>query len=383
MGAIAVVVVVVIVLLFVAMRMVGSNDPFQRAAVGLGLKFTRSVPELFPRLEGMINGLPVRIDTPENRAPGVRYRVFYPPLGMALRLERETTITRTLGELGQQDTQVGEKTFDNSFKVNTSRPDALREMMTPELRRTLVKLIKDHPQILIEDGGMTLTTDSPDVTAETIVATTIAMAAAAHQLVSNRPPPLEKPPPVRPPTPQPAPPRSQQPAAPRPGSKAADGEEPATERRESAAPEAPAPAPQPPPASSPPIPVATPPPTGLPDGFFDAVFGESRLSFEDEGEFDERFRGTEVTLAGNVKQAREVDEDSTVSVGPSTKAVVTVAQIDTDLYGKTDIDAIVFLPAGSAANLERGKQISFTGKLEKVDPFMRNLFVTGARQRSG
>ena len=59
MGAVAVVVVVIIVLFFVAMRLVGNNDPFQAAAAALNLKLTRSVPELLPRLEGMINGLPV------------------------------------------------------------------------------------------------------------------------------------------------------------------------------------------------------------------------------------------------------------------------------------------------------------------------------------
>jgi hypothetical protein len=117
----------------------------------------------------------------------------------------------------------------------------------------------------------------------------------------------------------------------------------------------------------------------LPDGFFEEAFGDTRLSFENDGRFEERYRGKTVFLSGTVKQAREIEDDNTVSVGPSTKATVTVAQIDNDLYGKTDIDAVVFLPAGSTKELDRGTQISFTGTLESIDPFMRNVWVTDAR----
>lgn len=373
MGAVAVIVVVVIILFFVAMRFVGSDDPFQAAATALGLKLTRSVPELLPRLEGMINGLPVRIDIAEGRQPGVRYRVFYPPLGLSLRLERETTITRTLGELGQEDTQIGATAFDQSFKVNTSRPDALREVMDPELRRTLVKLIDDYPTALIEDGGIHFVSDTSEPPAEIIIQTMVDLAAAAQQLVRRRPKPLEKPKPsTRQPTPAP-PPKAQsdttkrQPPAPSP--------EPP--RQASARVERPAAMPPPPP---PPLPV-TPPAsdTGLPDTFFDDVFGDNRLSFEADGVFEARFRGKTVSLSGSVKQAREIEEDTTVTTGPATRAVVTVAQVENELYGKTDIDAVVFLPTGTADQLQRGEVISFKGMLATVDPFMRSLYVTDAR----
>lgn len=379
MDAIAAVVVVVVVLLFVAMRLLGNNDPFETTATRLNLKLTRSVPELNPRLEGLVNGLPVHIDIDAGRHPGIRYRVFYPALGISLRLERETTITRTLGELGQQDTQVGSRPFDQSFKVNTSRPDALRQMMTPELRRTLVKLIDDYPTVLIEDGGISYTSGALEEPAETIIQTTIDMAAAAHQLVSRRPKPLEKPPttrqrqaettaaPAQPETAKPKPTRSPAPpqSVPRPA--------------ERAKPERAAPTPPPQPAPTPTPEPAPTPDTGLPETFFDDVFGDNRLSFETDGEFDERFAGRTVTLSGAVKQAREIEEDATVTTGPATKAVVTVAQIDNELYGKTDIDAVVFLPAGTADKLSRGDVITFRGTMATADPFMRNLFVVDAR----
>ena len=380
MGAVAVVVIVVIVLFFVAMRLVGTDDPFQAAATALGLKLTRSVPELLPRLEGMIDGLPVRIDIAEGRHPGVRYRVFYPPLGMSLRLERETTITRTLGELGQQDTQIGATAFDQSFKVNTSRPDALRKVMDPELRRTLVKLIGDYPTAIIEDGGISFVSDTSEPPAETIIQTATDIAAAAHQLVRRRPKPLEKPKPTKPTPAKPkqessAPVAAQPRTRPQPPpSRPQELEQQASRPAEAPAPRPETPAPPPPPAPQP------PPDTGLPDTFFDDVFGDNRLSFEADGDFEQRFRGATVTLSGPVKQAREIEEDQTVTTGPATKAVVTVAQIENELYGKTAIDAVVFLPRGSADKLQRGNVITFSGTLDKVDPFMRNLFVTNARR---
>jgi hypothetical protein len=349
------------VLGFVATAALRRDDPFQTTARGLSLNLTRTVPDLLPRIEGMINGLPVRIEISERTDPGVRYTVFYPPLGMALKLQRETNITRTLGELGESDPQVGARAFDDSFRVNTSRPDALRDMMNPELRRALVRLIEKYPKLVIADGDITLATDDWTPSAEVMVATITEMASAAHQLVNRRPPPLARP--------TVAEPAKTQPAAPPPARKPEPEPTPTP-------PKTPAPR-----KVEPPEPVSaappTPPPataTGLPDGFFDDVFGANRLSFESSGDFDQRLRGKQVRLSGTVKQARTETEGGE----PVTKATVTVAQIDNDLYGKTDVDAVIYLTS-TATNLERGQTVTFTGELDGVDAFMRNLFVRNAR----
>ena len=155
------------------------EDPFQSAARSLGLELTKRLPDLLPRLDGIINSLPVRIEVKDKYAGGVDYTVFYPPLNLALRLERETTITRTLGQLGENDTQVGARVFDDSFRVNTSRPDALRSMMTPELRKALIDLIERYPRMVVSDGSMTLSSDSVEPTADEVTATIAQMAAAA------------------------------------------------------------------------------------------------------------------------------------------------------------------------------------------------------------
>ncbi len=359
------IVVVVLFLVVVVAAMVRKDDPFQTAATELGLKLTRTVPELLPNLDGMVNGLAVKIDMAAGRTPALRYEVFYPALGLSLRLERETTITRTLGQLGSADPQMGSKPFDDSFRVNTSRPDALQTMMTPDRRRQLIQLIEQYPNVVITDGSTKLVGDSLEPPADIIVTTTRDLVAAAETLVAGRPPALLIPDPVQ--TAPPAPPKTTKPR-------------PATaEEKQTTPPAAPPsvgtipPSPEPEPAAS---------STGLAPNFFDDVFGANRLSFEDEGRFETEVRGATVTLTGTVKQASPYDGDDELSPQAGTKAIVTVAQIDNDLYGKTDIDAVVYLPGTTATDLDRGDTISFRGTIEKVDPFMRNVFIVDAAPSS-
>ena len=249
-------------------------------------------------------------------------------------------------------------------------------MITPELSRTLVKLIDRYPTLIIEDGGISFVSDTSEPPAESIIQTTVDMAGAAQQLVSRRPEPLEKPKPT-PPRPTETPPPDPPSGESRQRSPATSVEPPSQQAEAVDKPVAPSPSPMAP--APPPPPPPAPAESGLPDTFFDDVFGDNRLSFEADGEFEERFGGRKVTLSGSVKQAREIDEDTTVTTGPATKAVVTVAQIENDLYGKTAIDAVVFLPSGTADKLQRGEFVTFRGTLATVDPCMRNLFITDAR----
>lgn len=364
------IVIAAVILVVIVAALVRKDDPFKAAATELGLKLTRTVPDLIPNLDGLVDGIAVKVDVAGSREPAVRYEVFYPALGMALRLERETTITRTLGQLGNTDPQVGSKPFDDSFRVNTSRPDALKTMMTPERRRKLIQLIETYPSVVIGDGSILLLSDSLEPPAEAIVTAVRDLVSAADMLVAGRPPALQVPEPT-PPPPQPKTPSvttAEPEAAPktRPATAAAKTEQHA--KRASTPEPPPEPVPEPPPPAA--------PSTGLPPGFFDDVFGANRLSFEDEGEFDDKIRGGQVTLSGTVKQASPYAGDDELAPTAGTKAVITVAHIDNDLYGKTDIDAVVYL-AGETA-MDRGDTVQFTGTIEKVDPFMRNVFITKA-----
>lgn len=362
----------VVVLIVVASLATRKPDPFKAAAATLGLQLTRSVPELLPRLEGMTRGFAVKTDIAGQRDPAVRYRVFYPALEMALRLEPETTISRTLGQLGSGDQEIGAKAFDDTFRVNTSRPDALQEMMTPRLRQRLVELAQAYPGVVVADGDITLTSDTLTPTAESIIATITDLVDVAAELVAVRPPALKTP------ELRPEPERKKQPIeAPSPATTAAP--EPAAEpARPVDEPGVPEPIPVRKPVDIEPD-APTPDPvrsTGLPEEFFEDVFGESRLSFESDDSFEREFKGRTVHLSGPAKQSSPYENRTELSPTSGTKAVITVAQIDSDLYGKTDIDAVVYLKG--SIELPRGDSVSFTGTIDSVDAFMRNLIVTDA-----
>lgn len=341
----------VVALAVAAAMMVNRGDPFRTAATELGLKLSRTVPDLEPRLEGMIDGLATKIDIAGGHQPAIRYRVFYPDLGIALRLDRETPISRTLGELGKGDRQIGDISFDARFRVDTSRPDALGKMLTPELRRSLIGLVERYPGVVVEDGQISVLSTDLEPAAADVVATTRDLVAVATLLVSNRPEPgsLTVPTPQLPMALQPVP----------------DDEDTTDE----AVPETPMPVvePEPEPASTP---LQA---TGLPAEFFEEAFGTNRLSFEQQDTFEKVIRGATVTLTGTVKQS----SNAAVGDHAATKAVVTVATIDSSLYGATEIDAIVYL--SEPVTLERGTTVTFTGTADRIDAFMRSLFVTDAR----
>lgn len=358
-------IVVLGVIVFAVTAMVQHDDPFSNAAKTLDLTLTRSVPELIPHLEGFVGGLPIRVDITQRRAPAIRYRVFYPALNLGLKLTRESSITRTVGRLGNEDAQLGERAFDDAFLVKTSRPDALRQFLTPTRRRALLDLIADYPDVVIEDGSITLLGNNVAPSAEALTTTLTDLSAAAAVLVAGPPPP--------PPPPDPGPASSER--------SPQTGPEPDVDR--------PTPAPTTPsepelemqtPASEPdaPPPDTGLPDTGLPGDFFDRVFGADRLSFESSGAFTTEFKGRTVLLRGALKHASEFSDDLDFPDSVGSKAVVTVATVSTDLYGANDIDAIVQLPKGAVDHLERGDALAFSGTLEKIDPFMRNIYVTGA-----
>jgi hypothetical protein len=112
---------------------------------------------------------------------------------------------------------------------------------------------------------------------------------------------------------------------------------------------------------------------------FDAIFDGNRLSFESEAQFAATYRGRQVQWRGTVKTARPYEEDLDFGDGPGTKAVITVASIQSDLYGNTEVDAVVAFPAEPGAPLARGDTVSFTGTLDKADAMMRNVFVRDGR----
>ena len=57
------------------------------------------------------------------------------------------------------------------------------------------------------------------------------------------------------------------------------------------------------------------------------------------------------------------------------KLVIAIAEVEHDLYGMSEVDAVVSAPVGAAKSIERGDVVSFTGTLLKADSMMRNVFI--------
>ncbi len=97
--------------------------------------------------------------------------------------------------------------------------------------------------------------------------------------------------------------------------------------------------------------------------------------------FDDRYRGSTVHWSGPVKSTGRIGADCDIGNEGADRLVVSVATISHDLYGNTEIDAVLGLPAGTVPNLHRGDPVAFTGTLVRVDPLVRNVFVADARLR--
>jgi sensor domain CHASE-containing protein len=96
------------------------------------------------------------------------------------------------------------------------------------------------------------------------------------------------------------------------------------------------------------------------------LFGGSDLSFETRSKFNQRYADSSIRWQGRVKGVSET--------GEGWQAVITVAIVSNDLYGNTDIDVVVENPAGPRPS--EGQTVVISGKLTRIDPLMRNLFIT-------
>ncbi len=384
----------IVVVLLTRPRTVHSS--WASAAEDLGLRPAPGSAFHEPRIEGMIDGLPVRLDVVRRDHSGTsiaftRYRVWYPPLKLGLRLTRESSVSRVLHRLGAPDIDTGHTDFDDTFTIHANSAEAARAFLTPVRRNSLLRLMSLHRDVVVEDNGITLTVVGVERDPERLVTFMRRTAATARQLAGrDTAPVLDEGLSLQ---------RQGDLAAAAHQFQAAGRAHPddldarlleaqallATGAEGDAAGvvadlSAALPADvdvlgmkdrietPPAPAAASPSPVELSP-------MLDDLFSHNRLSFETGRRFDEQYRGSPVKLSGRVKSAREYDRDLDFGDRPGAKAVVTIATIHHDLYGANDVDAVVQLPPGSAEHLRRGDQITFAGTLAKVDPMMRNLFV--------
>lgn len=109
------------------------------------------------------------------------------------------------------------------------------------------------------------------------------------------------------------------------------------------------------------------------DEIIQDLFGTTKLSFETAERFRLHHRNQLIDWQGTVRSSRDYTSDYDFGDEPGVKAVVTIAEVTHDLYGNSRIDAVLQLPAETT--LKRDDVITFTGRLVKVDPLMRNIYV--------
>jgi len=383
------------------------NTAWAQAAEELGVEFRPSTLFGRPQLRGTLQGLPVEVYTytqqsGENSATYTRYTVTYPPVGVSFELRNESGIHRVLKIFGVGDTEIGDAEFDDRFTIRTDEPDGLRAFLTPARKMALLRLLASHPNLRISDTGSTLTTRGAEKDRDVIVSTVRRLVATGRTLtdaeLSRR---LDEAVEIRLEgdagraaeamrgTVQPHPDdldgrltqmEPLQAAGDIAGAGAILDEladrlpaDPdvagwhATRAGRSGRPAADHPTTRDAQISTDPLEIAQ------------DLFAERRLSFETDARFDERYAGTSVRWEGIVKRATRSTSDMDFPGEPITKTKIHIATIPNDLYGNTEVDAIVAFPPDAADRLDRDQQVTFTGRLIKADGLVRNLYVADGR----
>lgn len=381
---------------------------WQSAATELGLHFEPGSWTKQPRISGQRSGLGVEVSVKSrssgsnNNQPLTVYRVIYPPLGHGLKLTRQTGFNRITQAFGAQDIELGDSSFDDAFVVKGADPTAIEVLLTPALRMSLLRLQTAYQGVVVEDDNIHYQTNGMEKRADVITTTVRRMLGTARVLTGQSATDeisealtMREEGQLRESTERLRSVAAQDPADLEsrmleaealatsgdeveaavvldelstllPADTEVEGWRQTVQARSAA--ETPEVAAQPPAAP------------GDDEGLTAetvtaAIFTGSALSFETSDFFDQQYRGTRVEWVGQVKSIRAYRYDADFGDEPGVKAVITIATVEHDLYGNTEIDAVVALPPGSDKGRQRHDTVTFTGVLAKVDPMMRNIFI--------
>jgi hypothetical protein len=387
MGIVPIILLAVVVIGFLAWKSHQRTvETWRRVGAELGLNTTVGKGLSRPVLSGAIAGLPVKVDTYTQRSGNnsttyTRYRVGYPPLGIGLQLKREGLFSSVTKLFGFQDVAVGDAAFDDNFNVKTNDEAKLRNLLTPSVRSGLLQFMASYPQGAIKDAHIEVTTSRFESKADRLRSTVQRMVATARLLasptagvtddmvtdreqglvdeVAGRVRDLVE-----------AEPDDVDQRIFEVETLAAAGQDDAAAERlrelERLAP------------ADPDVVgwrqtlESTSSAASSPDEAVDVnelaqnLFGGSDLSFETRSKFNQRYADSSIRWQGRVKSVSEM--------GEGWQAVITVAIVSNDLYGNTDIDVVVENPAGPRPS--EGQTVVISGKLTRIDPLMRNLFIT-------
>jgi hypothetical protein len=416
------------------------NSAWRLASERLGFALEPGSWRQGPTMTGTLDGFPAEIrsytkSSGNSSSRYTRYTVQFPPIGVGLRLSRQSGIGYFLKVLGTQDIEIGESPFDETFIVQAADPRAARAILTRGTTMVLNRLIAVHPELVVHDDRLVLdqrkTVRDPDTLISTLrrlasAAVVLADAGESDTLSDHVEQRLGG-----------SIPMDYEPDATMDQSidaqlsvgetlmaagsfgvagrifEALGAQLPAdievagwsdyARRSAEASPTTQHPSVPPPPPAAPPQQVETdetgaPKPRELPDPGSEAVgleksngidhdalavaaalFGESRLSFETARLFDETYAGRSVEWTGKLRKATVVERDRLLGDGPLTKAVIEVASLENDLFGNTVVSAVVAFPPPTADDLLAGSTVTFAGTLVGIDALVRNVYVSDAR----
>ncbi|MDH3260649.1 MAG: hypothetical protein OEM84_06705 [Acidimicrobiia bacterium] len=321
-----------------------------------------------PKLVGVVGGLTVKIDVSSSSSGSsnsvrTRYRVGYPPLGLDLRMSRQTGLGKAAAMFGMGDTKIGDGEFDEAFSVKTSDPQRLSARLSPAARGVLLKLLSDYRSIKITDEQLSYEKSGIVRDAETLTTTTQRLIEAARTLQGASAEPTRRAPtptvPIREVIPPPPPVLRPDPFDTRPVMD----------------PSPPRPVVQPKPETNQPAPVTGGPvPSGInAEEIAAALFAKKGLSFQIAKQFEGKYRGGSIDWQGEVREI-----SSGRNAGDPTRVTVLVATVRHELFGSVDVEAtasILRVPRG----LTEGQPVNLRGTLTGIDAMARRLFVEDAQ----
>lgn len=375
------------------------HETWARAAEKLGLEATGSRWS-FPGMQGETNGMLMKVEVystgGKNKTHWTKYVARFPQKGMAINIKRQTGLSRVTKFFGAVDTEIGDIEFDDAFMIKEESAQRAAQYLTLPRRTVLLKLFALYRDIEVTPNKVKIVRRGYEDNADNLITHTRRLASAARVLagISESEPTMRESLERRlagdmADAAQRL--RSQPPLAgdvdtpileaellaesgeleeagalldklgeELPADEEVAGLQRAIERMK------------------PNEPAAEKSDANMQE-LLDDLFVSNRLSFETAEIFDEHYLGRSVTWTGQFKSARNVPNDLDFQAGAGTKMVVAIAEVEHDLYGVSEVDAIVHVPTGTAAHLKRGDRVTFTGKLLKADSMMRNVFVRNGR----
>jgi hypothetical protein len=372
------------------------------AATQLGLDVVGGGTFSQPRLDGLVAGHAVSVHTftsggGNNQTRYTRFEVKYPALGLGLELSRQTKVGGFFRRVvGLQDVEVGDHAFDEAFIVKASAPENLSTYLTGPRRVALERLVASFPSLKVTDTFVRVDVRKVERDADALVSTVRRLVSVAQNLGgAGASGDLDRAVAARE--------TGDLGEAVRRMRAAVEAQPDDVERRlieidtlaaagdlgdlETRVMELDQLAPADPEVRGWKNSIASPTaplreqmdvePSAVDAAAATAdLFGGREMSFVVRDRFAADYAGKRVRWSGTVRKVRSYDFDADFGRGPGVKAVVTVAALEHDLFGTTEVDAIVQLPESVIP--EQGSTVTFVGTLSGADALMRNFTVRQA-----